>query len=133
MLHTIIFNRRLSLIKIDYTSSKAIYEQIYDEITRLILLKLMKPDEKLQSVRELAALIKINPNTIQKAYKLLENNNYIYSVKGRGNFVKSSDDLRNLYIKKIYEKLVQSIKPLKELGLNNDDVMDMVNKILISN
>lgn len=120
------------LIKIDYTSSKAIYEQIYDEITRLILSKALKPDEKLPSVRELAAMTKINPNTIQKAYKFLELDNYVYSVKGRGNFVKNSDDLRSLHIKKMDEDLFQTIKSLKELGLSNDDIIKMVNNLLIS-
>jgi len=120
------------LIKIDYTSSKAIYEQIYDEIARLILSKALKPDEKLPSVRELAAMTKINPNTIQKAYKLLELDNYVYSVKGRGNFVKSSDDLRSLHIKKMNEELLQIIKSLKELGLSSDDIIKMVEDTLIS-
>lgn len=119
------------MVKIDYTSSKAIYEQIYDEITRLILSKALKPDEKLPSVRELAAMTKINPNTIQKSYKYLELDNYIYSVKGRGNFVKSSEDLRSLHIKKMDEELIQTIKTLKELGLSNKDILKMVNNILI--
>lgn len=120
------------MINIDYTSSKAIYEQIYDEITRLILSKALKPDDKLPSVRELAAMTKINPNTIQKAYKVLELENYIYSVKGRGNFVKSSDDLRSLHIKKLDEELFQTIKSLKELGLSSNDITKIVNDILVS-
>nr|WP_312576754.1 GntR family transcriptional regulator [Sedimentibacter sp.] len=119
------------MINIDYTSSKAIYEQIYDEITRLILSKALKPDDKLPSVRELAAMTKINPNTIQKAYKVLELENYIYSVKGRGNFVKSSDDLRNLHIKKLDAELFKTIKSLSELGLSSDDIIKMVNNILV--
>jgi DNA-binding transcriptional MocR family regulator len=60
------------LIRIDNESPKPIYEQIYDEIIRLIFSKSLKPDEKLPSVRELASMIRINPNTIQKAYKYLE-------------------------------------------------------------
>lgn len=120
------------MIKIDYSSSKAIYEQIYEEITRLILSKTLKTGEKLPSVRALASLTKINPNTIQKAYKFLEIDNYVYSVKGRGNFVKSSDDLRCIHIKKMGENLIQTIRSLKELGLGNTDIVDMVNNALIS-
>lgn len=120
------------MVKIDYTSSKAIYEQIYDEIIRLILSKALKTDEKLPSVRELASMTKINPNTIQKAYKFLELSDYIYSVKGRGNFVKSSSDLRTLHIKKMNQQLDKTINSLKDLGLTNEDVMEMVNNILIS-
>jgi len=118
------------LIKIDYNSSKAIYEQIYNEISRLILSRVFKPDEQLPSVRDLAALTKVNPNTIQKTYKLLETDNYIYTIKGKGNFVKGADELRSLHIKTMNEKLYEIIKSLKELGLSNNDVLEMIEKIL---
>jgi len=118
------------LIQIDNNSSRAIYEQIYDEITRLILSKALKPDEQLPSVRELAALLKINPNTIQKAYKFLEIDNYIYTVKGKGNFVKNADELRSIHINKTKEELNHTIKSLKELGIKDDTVIELVKKIL---
>ncbi len=119
------------MITIDYKSQKAIYEQIYDEITKLILSKSLKSDDKLPSVRELASLIKINPNTIQKAYRFLELNNFIYTIKGRGNYVKNNEDLRKIHIKKINEKLLQNIKSLKELGVDNDKILEIVNRELI--
>lgn len=118
------------MINIDYTSSKAIYEQIYDEIARLILSGALKADEQLPSVRELASLTKVNPNTIQKTYKSLEIDNYIYTVKGKGNFVKSADELRNMRIKKTDEKLCEVIKSLKELGISNDKILEIVDKAL---
>ncbi|WP_312700390.1 GntR family transcriptional regulator [Sedimentibacter sp.] len=118
------------MILIDNNSSKALYEQIYDELTRLILSKVLKPDEKLPSVRELAAMIKINPNTIQKAYKSLEENNYIYTVKGVGNFVKDSIELRSIHIRNMEEKLSEAIRALKELGLKDEYIIDLVTKIL---
>lgn len=118
------------MIKIDNNSSKAIYEQIYDEMTRLILSKALKPDEKMPSVRELAAMIKINPNTIQKAYKSLEEDNYIYTVKGKGNFVKNADELRSVHIKTMEEQLNTTIKSLKKLGLEDEEVIRLVKNIL---
>ncbi len=118
------------MILIDNNSSKALYEQIYDELTRLILSKVLKPDEKLPSVRELAAMIKINPNTIQKAYKSLEESNYIYTVKGVGNFVKDSIELRSIHIRNMEEKLSEAIRALKELGLKDEYIIDLVTKIL---
>lgn len=121
------------MIQIDNNNPKAIYEQVYDEITRLIMSKVLKPDEKLPSVRELAAMIKINPNTIQKAYKSLEEDNYIYTVKGIGNFVKNSDELRNLHIKNMKEKLNEAVRSLKTLGLKDDFIIEMVNNILNPN
>jgi GntR family transcriptional regulator len=118
------------MIKIDNNSSKAIYEQIYDEMTRLILSKALKPDEKMPSVRELAAMIKINPNTIQKAYKSLEEDNYIYTVKGKGNFVKNADELRSVHIRTMEEQLNSTIRSLKELGLEDEEVIRLVRNIL---
>lgn len=118
------------MIQIDNNNPKAIYEQVYDEITRLIMSKVLKSDEKLPSVRELAAMIKINPNTIQKAYKSLEEDNYIYTVKGIGNFVKNSDELRSLHIKNMKEKLNEAVRSLKTLGLKDDFIIEMVNNIL---
>lgn len=120
------------MIQIDNNSSKALYEQIYEEITRLILSKVFKPDEKLPSVRELAAMIKINPNTIQKAYKSLEEDNYIYTVKGKGNFVNDSTELRSLHIKKMENELIDAVKSLKDLGLKADYIIGLVEKILNS-
>jgi len=118
------------LIRIDNDNPKAIYEQIYDEIIRLIFSKSLKPDEKLPSVRELASMIRINPNTIQKAYKSLEEDNYIYTVKGVGNFVKNADELKNLHIKNMKNELYKVIKSLRELGLKDERIIDMVKEIL---
>ena len=118
------------MIRIDNDNPKAIYEQIYDEIIRLIFSKSLKPDEKLPSVRELASMIRINPNTIQKAYKNLEEDNYIYSVKGVGNFVKNADELRDLHIRNVKDELKKVIKSLKELGLRDDRIAELVKEIL---
>lgn len=118
------------MIRIDNESPKPIYEQIYDEIIRLIFSKSLKPDEKLPSVRELASMIRINPNTIQKAYKYLEEDNYIYSVKGVGNFVKDADELRNLHIKNTKDELYSVIKTLKDLGFRDERILEMVKEVL---
>ncbi len=118
------------MIRIDNDNPKAIYEQIYDEIIRLIFSKSLKPDEKLPSVRELASMIRINPNTIQKAYKNLEEDNYIYTVKGVGNFVKNADELRSLHIKNMKDELYKVIKSLKELGLRDERIIDLVKEVL---
>jgi GntR family transcriptional regulator len=118
------------LINIDYNSNKAIYEQIYDEILKLILSDVLKPDDKLPSVRELALLTKINPNTIQKAYKSLENDNYISTVKGIGNYVKSNEGLKDAHVKKQKEAMKEILISLKNLSLSNEDIKDLINEIL---
>lgn len=74
-------------IQINNTSSRAVYQQIIDQIKRDIALGKTKKGEKLPTVRELAAKLVINPNTIAKAYKQLEQDGIIVTRAGAGAFV----------------------------------------------
>ena len=73
-------------MKLDYTDHRPIYEQIKDQTRELILNKALEEHQQLPSVRELASQLTINPNTIQRAYKELEREGYIYSMKAKGLF-----------------------------------------------
>ena len=75
------------MIQIDLTSRVPIYEQICTNIIRLASAGVLKPGDKLLPVRSLASELGINPNTVAKAYKLLENDGYIVSNVGRGRYV----------------------------------------------
>lgn len=75
------------MIALNYRDSVPIYEQIMNSYRKLIITGVMKPDEKLPSVRSLAVELSINPNTIQRAYAGLESEGYVYSVGGKGSFV----------------------------------------------
>lgn len=75
------------MISVNFRDARPIYEQVRDGFRRLILSGALPPDEKLPSVRELAGTLAINPNTIQRAYRELEQEGYICSVPGRGSFV----------------------------------------------
>ena len=81
------------MITIDYQNRAPIYEQIVDRFQTLILKGVLPPGSQMPSVRSLAIELSINPNTIQKAYTALEQQGYIYPVKGRGNFVTENDNL----------------------------------------
>ena len=82
------------MIVIDYQNRKPIYEQIVEKFQLLIIRGILKADSQMPSVRSLAAELSINPNTIQKAYAILEQQGYIYPVKGRGNFVSGGPGLK---------------------------------------
>ena len=75
------------MISINTRDSRPIYLQIKEGLIRLILTGVMQTDEKLPSVRELAGTLAINPNTIQRAYRELESEGFIYSITGRGSYV----------------------------------------------
>ena len=74
------------MVTINYRDGRPIYEQVKDDLRRLVVTGAMQPGEKLPSVRELAVLLAINPNTIQRAYHELESEGYIVSVPGKGSF-----------------------------------------------
>lgn len=75
------------MIQIDLTSRVPIYEQICTNIIRLASAGVLSPGDKLLPVRSLASQLGINPNTVAKAYKLLEGDGYIISNVGRGSYL----------------------------------------------
>ena len=83
------------MFQIDLKSRKAIYEQVVDNFKEMIISGVLKPDEKVPSVRDMAKELTINPNTNQKAYRELENRGYFYSVSGLGSFVAAPSDIQN--------------------------------------
>ena len=78
------------LITIDPADPRPIYVQITDEIRRGIVLGTLKPDDPLPSVRQLAGRLRVNPNTVQQAYRELERVELIYMRRGQGTFVSAN-------------------------------------------
>jgi GntR family transcriptional regulator len=72
---------------ISHSDDRPLYLQIVDEVRRAIVLDVLKVDEPLPSVRELAAELRINPNTVQQAYRELEREGAVYVRRGQGTFV----------------------------------------------
>lgn len=86
------------MVSIDKNSSKPYYEQLMLSIKQDILQGVLQTGDRLPSVRELAAQIMMNPNTISKAYKLLEGEQVLITVKGKGTYVKDVQGIqRNEY------------------------------------
>lgn len=75
------------MVQLNYRDAKPIYEQIKEGLRKLVVSNALAAGDKLPSVRELASQLAINPNTIQRAYKELENEGYIYTIVGKGTFV----------------------------------------------
>ena len=75
------------MILLDYRDARPIYAQICDGFREQICAGILRPGDKLPSVRELATQLTINPNTIQRAYRALEDEGWIASVAGKGSFV----------------------------------------------
>ena len=75
------------MVHLDYRDARPIYSQIVDNFKEQILAGILQQRDRLPSVRELAAELTINPNTIQRAYRELEMEGWIASVAGKGSFV----------------------------------------------
>ncbi len=109
------------MITIDYQSRKPIYEQIVEKFQLLIVKGVLLPDSQMPSVRALAVELAINPNTIQKAYAMLEQQGYIYPVKGRGNFVTDNQDVLQQKRQEFFENLRDLIKKGKDMGISKKE------------
>ena len=78
-------------IRIDNASGRPVYQQIIDQVKRDIAMGRLTRDEKLPTVRQLAGRLVINPNTIAKAYRQLEQEGIIVTKPGAGAFVANLD------------------------------------------
>ncbi len=118
------------MLHLNHNDNKPIYQQIKQQLKQLILKNALKPDVKLPSVRELSAHLAINPNTIQRAYRELESEGYIYTIRAKGNFVAKID---NSTLKKhcdnLFCTLDKTINELKNSGIDIDDITRHVNKL----
>jgi len=118
------------MIRPDYKSGKSLHEQIEDEIKRLIVSGAWQTDEQLPSVRELSIQLTVNPNTVQRAYKSLEQDGFIYSIKGKGNFVSavSREDGKKRR-KELRNAISEAVKELCFLGEEEEVVLDLIRGI----
>lgn len=118
------------MIQMDFGDHRPLYEQIKDKIKHLIISGVIAENEKIPSVRELAGTLAINPNTIQKAYKDLENEGYIYSLKAKGNFVSPRENTKeDADTKHLMDTLESTVRELKFLGISRDELNRIIDKI----
>jgi GntR family transcriptional regulator len=77
----------MTFLRVDPTAPDPVFQQIVDHVKREIATGRMKPDDRLPSVRDLAKELVINPNTIARAYQVLEAEGVTYSRRGAGTFI----------------------------------------------
>ena len=112
------------MIILDYKDARPIYEQVVDKFQKLILTGALEPNTKMPSVRSLAVELSINPNTIQRAYSELEREGFIYTVKGRGDFVAYDESLLRYRKDEIYRKLEEIVREAGEIGISRQELSD---------
>lgn len=118
-------------MNIIFDDKTPIYVQIMNMIKKQIITKELREGEKLASVRDLSTELKVNPNTIQRAYKELEREGLAFTQRGMGTFV--TEDKKILYnLKKDTAKEVMDkfIEGMEYLGFSSEEIIDMVSKSL---
>lgn len=106
------------MLQLDLKSRKSIYEQVMDQLKEQIMTGQMATGEKLPSVRELSKSITVNPNTVQKAYRELERQGYVYTTSGVGTFVADRSEIHADLpaLQKAQENLDDALSPTPVFG-----------------
>ena len=114
------------MITLNFKDKRPIYEQVIDRLKELMVVGALPENTQLPSVRSLAVELSINPNTIQRAYAELERQGYIYTMRGRGNFVAENERLRNLKIDEVKDKIRDVIDEARQLGLRDEEIIAVI-------
>lgn len=116
------------MINLDYTNRTPIYEQIVNEIEKYVALGVLKEKEQIMSIRELASTLGINPNTVKKAYSILETKGIITSISTKGTFIKeNASKVKEETINNYLADIKSIMDKLSKLGLSKDEIIKKLN------
>lgn len=120
------------MLQLDLKSRKSIYEQVMDQLKEQIMTGQMATGEKLPSVRELSKSITVNPNTVQKAYRELERQGYVYTTSGVGTFVADRSEIHADLpaLQKAQENLDDAFRQLLFLGIGYEKAKNLNMQII---
>jgi GntR family transcriptional regulator len=120
-----------TMFELDFRSRIPIYEQMVARFKELVISSVLKPDEQLPSVRVLAGELTVNPNTVQKAYRELEHQGYIYSAPGKGHFVMPAVPGNHLArLNKLKQELARIVAELHYLGMSYQDISSVIEGLI---
>jgi GntR family transcriptional regulator len=112
---------------IDFNAAYPIYEQVIEEIKKEIVRGELKAGAKLPSQRQLARKIDVNPNTVQRAYREMEQRGLVETKRGRGTFIKDDDQVMIEIKKEMAETaVIDFIEEMISLGFNRENILKKV-------
>ena len=114
------------MVHLDYRDARPIYTQIIDGFREQIATGVLQPGDKLPSVRELASVLAINPNTIQRSYRQLEAEGWILTVPGKGCFVCYNEHSKQQEQARWYSTFDEATTALIALGVTRENLMDRI-------
>ena len=116
------------MIHLDYRDTRPIYSQIIDSVKDQIAAGILQAGERLPSVRELAAQLAINPNTIQRSYRALESDGWIVTVPGKGCFVSANGNCQEQERLRLLDQLAETCAALMSLGMTREEICQQIRK-----
>lgn len=117
------------MIVLDYRDKRPIYEQVVEKMEHLIACGGLESNSKLPSVRALAMELSVNPNTIQRAYAQLEQDGYIYTIIGRGNYVTDRSEWQTGRFQSLKQDFTQLLQNAYDAGMPKDELMELIDMI----
>ena len=114
------------MVTISYKDGRPFYEQVKEDLRRLVVSGALRPGDRLPSVRELAGQLAINPNTIQRAYRELESEGYIVSIPGKGSFAAAREDENDKRKRELSARLRETVRELRWLGVSEEELRAMM-------
>ena len=114
------------MVHLDYRDARPIYAQIIDGFKEQITAGILKSGDKLPSVRELAADLAINPNTIQRSYRSLESDGWIVTVPGKGCFVSANGNCQEQERNKQLAIFDEACAALLALGITREELKQRI-------
>ena len=124
----------MQILTVDTQSPIPVYQQIVEHVRSRVGGSSLSPGTPLPSVRQLAADLGINPNTVAKAYLLLERDGVIQTVRRRGTFVaeEARSRIMALHDRRLEETVDRLVQQAAELGLSHQQFLTAIRKRLES-
>ena len=110
------------MFTLDYRSRKPLYDQLCQSIERMAACGVLEPGSRLPSVRMLAEELAINPNTVQKAYRMLEHSGVIETVPGKGSFLSAGARAKQLQKNRSRQSLREGIQAALDAGMTPAEI-----------
>lgn len=115
----------------EFNNNIPIYLQIIDNIKRDIVVGKLKAGQKMSSVRELARILKVNPNTMQRVYQELDREKITFTKRGMGTYVTEEEKTTSSLKKEISKKIILDfVEGMNKLGFSNEEMINILKEYL---
>ncbi len=113
--------------RVDFDSPRPIYLQIVDEVKRAVARQALRPGDRIPSQRDLAQTLRVNPNTVQRAFREMEALGLVETVRGEGTFVRNDPRLLQMLRTEMARAAVRDfVREVRALGMDEEEVVALV-------